>query len=412
MKINRRLLTAVFAVTAAVMAGVFAFIALNENYFFKDEPKPVQKQVNLEKKSLSDRQTLKSEICKEKLGSEVRKQAYETISENVFDMSGDSFTVYGADKNDFQIALNAFLVDHPEAFWIDASSGYKYYEYDNSLQIELNYLETGEALKTAVEKLNAEVDKAAKNAPDNASDYEVELYLNDYIGDRCDYDTEGGMKHNAYGALVEGKAVCDGYSHAFQLLCKRLGIECTVIEGTSDFNSDDEDGHMWNCVLLGGSWYHTDVTWNDSAKSVCGAEHYFYLNLTTEEIERDHIISGEFEDRFNNRGNFFNVYVPECGSDELNYMRLNFVTIKNPDDDDDALAAMIDAAKGKRSYCAFIVDESCDFDSTCKKIVDSCAASWVRGANHFTGGSPKISDDGKVFTYEKQRVLAIQLKYE
>lgn len=393
-------------------AGVFAFVLLKENYFFRSEPRLVKQQINLEKKALSDRQPLTTELCREQLGSSAQKQAYATIAENVFDTTGERFSVYGADKNDFQMALNAFLVDHPEVFWVDASSGYKYYEYDSSLLIELNYLQTGSELESAVEKLNAAVDKAAKGAPDNASDYEVELYLNDYIAEHCDYDAKGDMKHNAYGALADGKAVCDGYSHAFQLLCKRLGIECTVIEGTSDFNRDGEDGHMWNCISLGGEWYHTDVTWNDVKDASCEAEHYFYLNLTTKEIERDHVISGSFESRFQNRGNVFNIYVPACDSDALNYMRLNFVNIKNPDDDDEPLAALIDAAKNKQSYCAFRIDDSCDFKAVSKKIINDYAASWVRGANHFVGGSLKIADGGKVFTYEKKRVLAIQLNYE
>ena len=47
-----------------------------------------------------------------------------------------------------------------------------------------------------------------------------------------------------------------------------------------------------------------------------------------------------------------------------------------------------------------------------KDITDKYAGSWIGGANHYTGGNPKISDSGKVVYYENKRVLAIMLDYE
>ena len=63
-------------------------------------------------------------------------------------------------------------------------------------------------------------------------------------------------------------------------------------------------------------------------------------------------------------------------------------------------------------FCAYVIDESVDFNKTVKSITDKYAGSWIQGANHYTGGSPKISDDGNVVYYESKRVLAIQLNYE
>ena len=106
------------------------------------------------------------------------------------------------------------------------------------------------------------------------------------------------------------------------------------------------------------------------------------------------------------------MFVPKCDSSDLNYFSLNFVTIKDPSDDDQILASLIDSAKNKSDFCAYVIDESVDFNKTVKSITDKYADSWIQGANHYTGGNQKISDDGKVIFYENKRILAIVLNYE
>ena len=66
--------------------------------------------------------------------------------------------------------------------------------------------------------------------------------------------TGTSASHLAYGALVSGLAVCDGYTGAYNLLLKLEGIECTSL-----FN----DSHIWTLATLDGTQYHIDVTWGD-----------------------------------------------------------------------------------------------------------------------------------------------------
>ena len=400
------------ACAGAALAAVGAFLAFQGKYLFRSEPVLQQAGDTLEKRSLQSRTAHNSAFCRANLENDAQTDAYDAVAEYAFYDESEGFSVYGADKNDLNKAVNAFLNDHPEVFWIDSSSGYRYAEYDDSIYAELNFTESGSQLQSDRETLAAAVEAAAAGAPDNASDYEAECYINDYLAERCAYNSDGANKHSSFGALVDGQAVCDGYSHAFQLLCQRLDIPCTVVEGNSDFNEDTEDGHMWNCVRLGDNWYHVDVTWNDSLNAANGAEHYFYLNLTTAEIERDHEISGDYDHRFENRGNFFNVFVPDCGSDEYNYMKRSFVTIKNPDDDEQILASLLSAARGQKSWCAYVIDDSADFDKISGEVINRYAADWIQGANHFTGGKPKIADSTKVVTYQNKRVIAFALEYE
>lgn len=115
--------------------------------------------------------------------------------------------------------------------------------------------------------------------------YEKELAVHDYLVENVAYDVSesGEDAHSAYGALVLGKAVCDGYAESFQTLMDMLGIECCFISGTGN-----NESHAWNMVKLDGAWYHVDVTFDDPVGSE-GLISHKYFNLTDAEINLDHM---------------------------------------------------------------------------------------------------------------------------
>lgn len=95
------------------------------------------------------------------------------------------------------------------------------------------------------------------------------LTLHDYVLANCEYDQKAARNKDyaeasvftAYGMLIDGSAVCDGYSAAFALLCKAAGIPCVQV-----FNPEMEgEGHSWNAVLLGGRVLYIDTTFDDTA---------------------------------------------------------------------------------------------------------------------------------------------------
>ena len=84
------------------------------------------------------------------------------------------------------------------------------------------------------------------------------LYLHDYLITHCEYDLSK-TKRDAYAALVEGSAVCEGYAKAFKYLCDLSGLTCEYV-------SSDAIDHAWNMVQVGGgdtAWYYVDCTWDD-----------------------------------------------------------------------------------------------------------------------------------------------------
>lgn len=119
-------------------------------------------------------------------------------------------------------------------------------------------LDEGQVASYAGE-MEAALARAARAADGAASDYERALAVHDYLVRNCAYDAGDApaqASFTAYGALVLKSAVCQGYSDAFELVMERLGIPCVVVDS-------EEMGHAWNMVLVGGAWYHVDVTWDD-----------------------------------------------------------------------------------------------------------------------------------------------------
>jgi transglutaminase/protease-like cytokinesis protein 3 len=90
--------------------------------------------------------------------------------------------------------------------------------------------------------------------------------LHKYLVQTIEYDHDYSNNPNAfnvYGALMEGLAVCQGYSQAFQMLLYMVGIEGIIITGLAGISEPEPENHAWNLVRFGVNWYHIDPTWND-----------------------------------------------------------------------------------------------------------------------------------------------------
>ena len=71
------------------------------------------------------------------------------------------------------------------------------------------------------------------------------LFFHDYLIEHCAYheDTGNWQAYTAAGALLNGKAVCEGYSRAFQLLLNQEGIDNYLMTGSARDPSGRVDGH-------------------------------------------------------------------------------------------------------------------------------------------------------------------------
>lgn len=204
------------------------------------------------------------------------------------DISGKSIDF----NKDLSFIFNMFYSDYPEYFWVTGGWGAGFEQKGSTITLTMQptYSFTGSALTSAKSAYNAKVDELSKGLS-GKSDYEKSKIIHDRLIDTVTYVSTNNDQ-NAYGALVEGKAVCNGYARAYQHLMNKAGIPTWFVRGSSiNPSTGTSIGHAWNIVKLDGKWYYTDVTWDDQGENTF----YEYLNITTSKMKQGHTLDAEYE---------------------------------------------------------------------------------------------------------------------
>lgn len=160
-------------------------------------------------------------------------------------------------------------------------------------KLKPNYTMTKAQQTKAENALDKRVAEIVANVSEYADDYERLLYIHDEIVTNCTYQDGSAQAYSAYGCLVEGKAVCQGYATAFFRLCSEMGIECMPIFGKDNSSGGGGTSHMWNKVKLGGSWYNVDITWDDPTFSSEIADYvrYDFFCVTDAIMLKEHTVT-------------------------------------------------------------------------------------------------------------------------
>ena len=71
---------------------------------------------------------------------------------------------------------------------------------------------------------------------------------------------------NLRNGLIEGTAVCSGYSEILRNALSLVGIKSKMVTGRCFNDPDFGERHVWNAVELEDNgtkkWYYTDLTWD------------------------------------------------------------------------------------------------------------------------------------------------------
>lgn len=163
------------------------------------------------------------------------------------------------DFDGFKINLreNEYEVYNSEELWWAVEHGYKPVFPIKGTRAELIYERAKMVLRDII--------------TEDMTEYERVLAIYEYLIEAVayDYDAAESMKsaseekkNTCYyleGVFEIGRAVCDGKSKAFVLLCGIEGIDCVRAFGAASGNV----GHAWNYVELDGVWYTVDTTGGD-----------------------------------------------------------------------------------------------------------------------------------------------------
>ena len=178
-----------------------------------------------------------------------------------------------------------------ESFKGMAQTGALDYEPVVTIEYDLSYYDNKRQEKEADKKANEIIESLEL---EDKTDYEKIQSIYDYICDNVDYEpAEDGdnINRTAYGALVGGKAVCQGYTVALYKLLLMEGIDNRIIFGKGVSPEGKKSPHTWNIVRLEDKYYYIDPTWGDTADR----KEYFLVPAGAG-FEDAHIADEEFAD--------------------------------------------------------------------------------------------------------------------
>ena len=230
----------------------------------------------------------------------------------------DTLSNEGADEQlgkDYQTAIEAFMHDNPELFYIDVNKMLLNIETTTKfLKTTYNVYISPASGKTYLSDDFGNLDqiKIAINQIENiknsiinsltGTDYDKIMKIHDYLVDNIDYDStyQATGTYSIYGALIGKKCVCEGYAKALKYLANQAGIKCEIMQGTGTNSSGQTESHAWNCVKIDGIWYEIDATWDDPIIVGNGYKanvyKYRYFLKGTASFEKDHVLSYQFSE--------------------------------------------------------------------------------------------------------------------
>ena len=141
------------------------------------------------------------------------------------------------------------------------------------------------------EKKTLEAASSAAAAAQDPDPLQTAKAIHDWLCERISYyeDETTDEDDTAIGAILNGKANCDGYSDAFYLIGSLAGLNVRYQHGNSlDKRSPDSRtsvSHLWNLLEINGIWRMVDVTWDDEEEGWS----YIWFNAGRDTASRMHI---------------------------------------------------------------------------------------------------------------------------
>ena len=198
--------------------------------------------------------------------SNPNEYAYEPVA----DPSRGEWTKYtdACVSHDFTFTTMATGTYNFRFYLMDKASGVYYLRTNTYIQV------ANDGYPSVASIVIKAVSQAKQNT--NGSEYEMALYLHDWLLDQLAYDNSLKWS-SAESALTRGLGTCQAYESAYAKLLTAAGIENAETR-------DTYDGHTWNAVKLDGDWYQVDCTWDDTSDNFYGDldQRHLYFCLTDE----------------------------------------------------------------------------------------------------------------------------------
>lgn len=333
-----------------------------------------------------------------------------------------------------EAAIVAALDDHPEIFWMDYLFDLTFITDSDTTVLTLYSLYTADDVVRMMRELDDALNTIYADIPKDLSEYEREVAVYKYMIDHCEYDenitsseeyeSEHPSLFNLYGALVDQKAVCEGYARAFDYLCSELGVDTVCISGTVESDPDGNDTsdelHLWNAVMLDGEWYMADVTWDDLDEDEDIRDVFVYLNITSKTMEQDHTLDQTYrqitdDDYWKLECYINNFLPPACTATDYCYYMREGVRLSEPDVDVLSEGIVQAAEKKSSALIVYVEPDTYTPQEMSDALFDGDQPYYeaMEKADAALEDSPlDVYADAVYYCYEDRELIAFEMPYE
>ena len=241
------------------------------------------------------------------------KSAYDALCKGL-DCFASSVSLGRISPTRMQSIVESVVYDNPGYFYFDQRR-IAAMQTLSGITVKPEYCNTPGEVRLLWKQIQAQLDafmhtRIRPGMPPLARQIEVHRWMQQHIRIADGADTR--EQHSAVGALVQGSCVCEGFAHAYKLLCDRLHLASILVTGTARRPDGVVEPHAWNITRLEGITAHIDVTWD----TALGSGAYDYFNLTDAEIRADHCFDGGL--------------YPPCTEKRFDYFTSNRLVAKDP----------------------------------------------------------------------------------
>lgn len=203
------------------------------------------------------------------LQTESHRIAYRIMEEGIAGLSPriEFAGIVDINYSEMVKVIRAVCVDHPQYFWFLEEGRFIYDEFSGGnyiVSFDPKYILNGQPIAVGSQELadamytfHTKVRQIVDGIPVNCTtDYEIALYLHDYLAEHVTYTLEGEHP-SAYAALVLGEAACYGYSKAYQ--CLLNAAESVPVPSPATAMTVKEDWQDMPGIRFG--WTVSAITW-------------------------------------------------------------------------------------------------------------------------------------------------------
>ena len=205
--------------------------------------------------------------------------------------------------------------DNPKLDWLEHE--YSFEQREDSTWVRLRYSLAPAGIAAENDRLEGAADSLLGGLSNELSEFDRAVLIHDRLVESIVYDLDAPRKSELAGALLDGRATCEGYAKAYQYLLQKAGLQALLVYGEAG------EAHAWNIVRLDGDYYLCDVTWDD-VPLADGGEFlsHEYLFWDDASFAVSHTPTGSEST---------NLPLPVCDSLEQNYFRKTGTLLESPD---------------------------------------------------------------------------------